>query len=200
MDAIIRNASRLKEIIESLSSVDNYQTGGAALRQGRVSIARIIEDAVLSFSDMVVQKGISLHTNLPKNDELIVDVDAAKISIVVSNLLKNAVAFTNEGGNITIRGEKDHGSIKVAVEDDGVGMPAKDIPYVFERFYQVESHLTRKHGGMGLGLSVAKVMVEMHGGRIWAESMEGVGSTFTFILPVNNTVPSLPEAAQPFSD
>ncbi len=199
VDAIIRNASRLKEIIESLSSVDNYQTGGAALRQGRVSIARIIEDAVLSFSDLAIQKGISLHTNLPKNDELIVDVDAAKISIVVSNLLKNAIAFTNEGGNITIRGEKDSSSIKVAVEDDGVGVPAKDVPHVFERFYQVESHLTRKHGGMGLGLSVAKVMVEMHGGRIWAESMEGVGSTFTFILPVG-AAPVLPETAQPFSD
>ena len=66
-----------------------------------------------------------------------------------------------------------------------MGIPAKDLAHVFERFYQVESHLTRKHGGMGLGLSVAKVMIEMHGGRIWAESTEGKGSTFTFLLPLN---------------
>ena len=75
--------------------------------------------------------------------------------------------------------------------DDGIGIPAKDLAHIFERFYQVESHLTRKHGGMGLGLSVAKVMVEMHGGRIWAESVEGKGSNFTILLPVN------PEQANP---
>jgi signal transduction histidine kinase len=63
-------------------------------------------------------------------------------------------------------------------------IPANELPYIFERFYQVESHLTRKHGGMGLGLSVAKVMIEMHGGRIWAESIEDKGSTFTFLLPL----------------
>jgi signal transduction histidine kinase len=66
-----------------------------------------------------------------------------------------------------------------------VGIPAKDLSRIFDRFYQVESHLTRKHGGMGLGLSVAKAMIEMHGGRIWAESVEGKGSRFTIILPVN---------------
>ena len=197
VDAIIRNASRLKEIIESLSSVDNYQTGGSTLRQGRASISRIIEDAVLAFREMTIQKGVALRTDLPKNDELIVEVDASKISIVVSNLIKNAIAFTNEGGHITIRGERNLDTVKIVVEDDGVGVPAKDLPHVFERFYQVESHLTRKHGGMGLGLSVAKVMVEMHGGRIWAESMEGVGSSFTFILPVD--APSdTTETSQPF--
>jgi len=69
--------------------------------------------------------------------------------------------------------------VKVSVIDDGIGIPVKDLPRVFERFYQVESHLTRKHGGMGLGLAVAKSMVEMHGGRIWVESVEGKGSNFT---------------------
>jgi signal transduction histidine kinase len=84
------------------------------------------------------------------------------------------------------------------VEDDGVGIPAKELSHIFERFFQVESHLTRKHGGMGLGLSVAKAMVEMHGGRIWAESAEGAGSTFTFLLPLeakNNA----PNPVQPFA-
>ena len=75
---------------------------------------------------------------------------------------------------------------KVSVIDDGIGIPADDLPHISERFYQVRSHLTRKHGGMGLGLSVSKVMVEMHGGRIWAESVEGKGSNFTFLLPVKS--------------
>jgi signal transduction histidine kinase len=74
----------------------------------------------------------------------------------------------------------------VTVIDDGIGIPARDLPRVFERFYQVETHLTRRYGGMGLGLSVAKAMIELHGGRIWAES-SGRGSMFTFLLPINRT-------------
>ncbi len=93
--------------------------------------------------------------------------------------------FTNQGGHVFVTGELVPGYVKVSVIDDGIGIPAKDLPHIFDRFFQVESHLTRRHGGMGLGLSVAKVMIEMHGGRIWAESMEGKGSNFTFLLPVN---------------
>jgi two-component system sensor histidine kinase VicK len=112
-------------------------------------------------------------------------VDTSKLSIVLSNLVKNAITFSNEGSQVTVHGEQQNEFIKVAVKDQGVGVPAKDLSLIFERFYQVESHLTRKHGGMGLGLSVAKAMVEMHGGRIWADSVEGAGSTFTFLLPVD---------------
>ncbi len=183
VDAIIRNATRLKEIIESLSSVDNYQTGGASLRSRKVSITRIIEDVSASFRDMAVQKGVTIKVNTERNQDLFVDADGSKVAIVLSNLVKNALAFTNIDGLITIHSGVESGFIKVVVEDNGVGIPAKDLPHIFERFYQVESHLTRKHGGMGLGLSVAKAMIEMHGGRIWAESVEGAGSKFIFLLP-----------------
>jgi signal transduction histidine kinase len=185
VDAIIRNASRLKEIIESLSSVDNYETGGSLVRSRRVSVARIIEDVSSSFHEMAMSKGIAIKTEIPEGRDLWVDIDGGKISIVLSNLLKNAITFTNEGGHVVIRGEQKPEYVTVTVQDDGLGIPAKDLPRIFDRFYQVESHLTRRHGGMGLGLSVAKVMVEMHGGRIWAESKEGEGSTFTFLLPAN---------------
>jgi len=189
VDAIIRNASRLKEIIESLSSVDNYQTGGATLREGRASISRIITDTVLSFDAMAAQNKVALKAEVPENDDLLVNIDAAKIAITISNLVKNAIAFSNQGGKVLVRGSRQQEFVKVAVEDSGTGIPVKDIPHIFERFYQVESHLTRKHGGMGLGLSVAKAMVEMHSGRIWVESVEGAGSTFTFILPVDAPTP-----------
>jgi signal transduction histidine kinase len=184
VDAIIRSATRLKEIIESLSSVDNYQTGGASLRSRKVSITRIIEDVSASFRDMAVQKGVTLKMEVDRDLDLLVDADGSKIAIVLSNLVKNALTFTNHGGHVTICGGLESDFVKVVVKDDGVGIPANELPYIFERFYQVESHLTRKHGGMGLGLSVAKVMIEMHGGRIWAESIEDKGSTFTFLLPL----------------
>jgi signal transduction histidine kinase len=191
VDAIIRNVTRLKEIIESLTSVDNYQSGGATLRQRKASIARIIEDVAASFQGMAAQKGLTFHVDLPQGNELLLDVDSNKIAVALSNLVKNAIMFTNEGGHVTIHGEQDAEYIKVIVKDDGVGIPAKDLSLIFDRFYQVESHLTRKHGGMGLGLSVAKAMVEMHGGQIWVDSEEGSGSTFTFLLPKDSKTPGV---------
>lgn len=199
LDAIIRNASRLKEIIESLTSVKNYQSGGALVRSRRVSVARIIQDVSISFHDMARKKGIALKTMVPPGQDLWVDIDGGKIAIVLSNLLKNAITFTNEGGEVSIRAEQQPDFVEVSVKDNGVGIPSRDLSHVFDRFYQVESHLTRRHGGMGLGLSVAKVMVEMHGGRIWVESREGFGSTFTFLLPVN-LEKEKPETEKPFTE
>lgn len=197
LDAIIRNASRLKEIIESLTSVDNYQSGGALVRSRKVSVARIIEDVCISFNDMAQKKNVALKKSIPPGHEMWVDVDAGKIAIALSNILKNAVSFTNDGGEIVVRGEQHPDYVKVSVKDSGIGIPAKDLPHVFDRFYQVEGHLTRRHGGMGLGLSVAKVMVEMHGGRIWADSEEGKGSIFSFILPVHVDPP---QPVSPFAE
>ena len=131
-----------------------------------------------------VSKSITLHADAGHGD-LLVEGDASKISIALSNVVKNALDFTNPGGHVFIVAEQIPGYVKVSVIDDGIGIPVKDLSHIFERFYQVESHLTRKHGGMGLGLSVAKVMTELHGGRIWAESVEGKGSNFTILLPVN---------------
>jgi signal transduction histidine kinase len=183
MDTIVRNAMRLKEIIDSVSSMDNAERGTASLRNHLVSIKHIVEDVLTSFNQDMEKKNITLRVDMGKAD-LLVEGDAAKISIALNNMVKNAFDFTDPGGHVSIAAEQTAGYVKVSVIDDGIGIPAKDLAHIFERFYQVESHLTRKHGGMGLGLSIAKVMVEMHGGRIWAESVEGKGSNFSFILPV----------------
>lgn len=189
IDTIIRNATRLKEIIENLTSVDNYESGSALIKSRKISVAKIIEDVSLSFNEMARKKNITLKTETQPAQELLVDIDGGKIAIVLSNLVKNALTFTNENGQVVIRGEQYPDYVKVTVQDNGIGIPTNDLNKVFDRFYQVESHLTRKHGGMGLGLSVAKVMIEMHGGRIWAESKEGEGSKFSFLLPVRKTQP-----------
>jgi len=197
VDTIIRNAARLKEIIESLSNIDNQQSGNATLRLNRVSLARIIEDTAASFLDMARQNGINLQVEKPAGQDLFVAADGNKVAIALSNIVKNALAFSNEGGRVVIRATTQADSTFVSVEDNGVGIPAKDLPRVFDRFYQVESHLTRKHGGMGLGLSVAKAMIEMHNGKIWIESKEGAGAKVCFTLPAL-TIPPQPLAA-PFS-
>jgi two-component system sensor histidine kinase VicK len=116
-----------------------------------------------------------------------IEGDEEKLGLVLSNILSNALTFTNENGHVTVTAEKLPGYIKFSVTDDGIGIPAKDIPRIFDRFYQVQSHLTRRHGGMGLGLAVAKAMVELHGGQIWADSAEGKGSSFSFLLPFKSS-------------
>lgn len=186
LDTIIRNAMRLKEIIENMTSVDNAQAGTAVVRAHNVSVRKIIEETVEPLQVEAKQKKIKMRTDLSQ-DDLMVEGDAEKIGIALLNLVRNAVMFTNEGGHILIRAKQEHGQIKISIIDDGIGIPAKDVPHIFERFYQVESHLTRKHGGMGLGLSVAKMMVEMHGGQIIAESVPGKGSNFTILLPVDSS-------------
>ncbi len=182
LDVIIRNASRLKDIVESAASMDNYRTGHARVRQQAVSIARIIEEVAASFAGMAAERKVALEAAATPED-LLVEADHTKISIALGNLVKNALTFTNEGGHVRIQAESMPGYVKVSVIDDGIGIPRQDLPRVFDRFFQVERHLTRRHNGMGLGLSVAKVMVEMHGGRIWVESVEGKGSSFSFLLP-----------------
>ena len=194
VDTIIRNATKLKDVLENLSSVDNFQNGAARVRSQKVSLAKIAEDTILNFQDEAKLRNITLKAEM-KNSPFFADVDGSKIGIVFSNLVKNALQFTNPGGQITIGVEEDSGYMKVAVSDDGIGIPAKDLPRVFERFFQVEGHLTRRHGGMGLGLAVAKSMVELHGGRIWAESQEGRGSTLTFLLPIDRTNLGKPAAS-----
>ena len=182
IETIIRNATRLKEIIESMTDVDNYESGVARLRKNAISISRLVEDVVSSFQDMAAGKKISLQTDI-EDEGLQIEADANKITVAVSNLIRNAITFTDEGGQVTVSLESVTGHVQISVEDNGIGIPVSAIPHIFDRFFQVESHLTRSHTGMGLGLSVAKTMIEMHGGRIWVESVEGKGSTFSFLLP-----------------
>ena len=183
METIIRNATRLKEIIESLTNVDNYETGAARIRQKTILISRIVQEVVSSFQDMAASKNITLQTDI-KDEDLQIEADGNKITVAISNLVRNAITFTNEAGHVMVTVESVTGHVQISVKDNGIGIPADDISHVFERFFQVESHLTRRHTGMGLGLSVAKTMIELHGGRIWVESVEGQGSTFSFLLPL----------------
>jgi len=183
LDAIIRNATKLKEIVENLSDVDNFQNGSARVKGNRVSMTKIAEDVVSLFLEEAEQKNITLKLEAASQPYYL-HADQVKITIALSNLVKNAIQYTEAGGNVNVKVEEDTGYIKVTVTDNGIGIPPRDLPRIFDRFYQVETHLTRRYGGMGLGLSVAKAMIELHGGRIWAES-EGRGSRFTFLLPMN---------------
>jgi signal transduction histidine kinase len=195
LDIIIRNATKLKEIVENLSDVDNIQTGAARVRRQKVSLAKIAEDVTFLFQDEATSRNITLTCEVGEIP-CYVNADESKLNIALSNLVKNSIQFTEAGGQVTVKIQEDTGHFKVSVTDNGIGIPVADLPRVFERFFQVETHLTRHYGGMGLGLSVAKAMVELHGGRIWVDSEEGKGSTFTFLLPMEH--PKQVPSSSPF--
>ena len=129
-------------------------------------------------------KGLSVSTDLP--DKLPpVKIDPHRITQVLRKLLENAVTHTAKGGAITVTAGQQDTWVRVSVDDTGEGIPAEDLPNIFERFYRVDKSRTRATGGSGLGLTIAKRLVEAHGGRIEARSEPGKGSSFSFTIPVS---------------
>jgi signal transduction histidine kinase len=175
----------LKTIIEDMSAIAHKEQGQSRIRRTRFSMSQLVAEMTNRFQEMAKEKKIELGYDVPRGDELIVSADRDKIDVVLAHLIRNAITFTDPGGQVGIKAEALSGHVKVFVVDTGIGIPADQVERVFERFYQVESHLTRRHGGMGLGLSIAKAMVEMHNGQIWCESKEGTGSLFCFMIPVD---------------
>ena len=185
VEIIIRNATKLKSIIEELASINGYQTGSARFRIKTVPINALMEKICEQFQEQARQNNISLQSTLLMQ-EIQIEGDEEKLVIAFSNLIKNALIFTNPQGHVVVSLETLPGFIQISVEDDGIGIPENELHKIFDRFYQVQSHLTRKHGGMGLGLSATKAMIEMHKGKIWVESVEGKGSKFTVLLPITS--------------
>ncbi|MGD8458330.1 MAG: ATP-binding protein [Anaerolineales bacterium] len=183
MDVIVKSSLRLKDIVEDLSKVNSFQTGESRIRRELMNLNVIVKDVTDSLKTQADEKQIKLEMALSP-PPIMLNGDSEKISIALSHLIRNAVSFTDPGGSITVRTEGLPGYAKVEVTDTGIGIPEKDLIRIFDRFYQVEEHMTRRHGGMGLGLSVAKMMVEMHNGRLSVHSEEGEGSTFAILLPL----------------
>ena len=131
------------------------------------------------------------------DEEVCVWADREKMRVVLDNLLSNAVKFTPPGGQVRVAVRRVGDSVEMTVTDTGVGIPPQELERIYDRFYQVEDHLTRQHGGMGLGLSIVKGLVELHGGRVWAESVPDRGSRFVVLLPAgaSETAPAVLETS-----
>ncbi|MCA1954010.1 MAG: GAF domain-containing sensor histidine kinase [Anaerolinea sp.] len=184
LDTIVRNALRLREIIQDFADLDKFERGFGKLDLKPVDMSQLVRQTAALFSDLAKDHQVEMLVQAPKT-RLMLEGDAEKIAIALRNLIKNAITFTDPGGRVVIGVEAIPGYIKVTVLDTGIGIPQEEQQKIFERFYQVEKHMTRRHGGLGVGLSIAKELIELHGGRIWVESEEGVGSRFLFALPLN---------------
>ncbi len=185
MDVIVRSATRLKSIVEDFSAISHKDSGQSRVRRAPFSVGQLVQDVTQRFHEEAARKKIELGFDVPEDDALFIEGDRDKIDIVLTNLIRNALTFTDPAGQVGVKAEAIPGFVKVFVVDTGIGIPADQLERVFDRFYQVESHLTRRHGGMGLGLSIARSMIEMHSGQIWCESREGTGSLFCFMLPID---------------
>jgi len=183
LDVVMQSALRLRGLIEDMVNLRYIETGQADLNLQVFSIQDLIESVCKDCRKLAAAKGQKALLKLPA-EPLQVKADPTKVALVLNNLISNAIKFTPQGGRIIVSAEQHSGEVWVSVTDSGIGIPPDQLDRIFERFYQIEPHLTRHHGGMGLGLSIAKGMVELHGGRIWAESVVNRGSRFTFTLPI----------------
>ena len=190
LDVVVQSALHLRGLIEDMVNLRQLETGRTAPPRSTVMLQELIWSVCADCDSLATAKGQTIAFQLP-SAPLTVNADRTQITIVLNNLLTNAIKFTPNGGRISVQAKPRNDEVRVSVIDSGIGVPKAELDRIFERFYQVEPHLIRRHGGMGLGLSIAKELVELHGGRIWVESVEGKGSRFTFTLPAEGAPPAL---------
>jgi two-component system, OmpR family, phosphate regulon sensor histidine kinase PhoR len=177
-DRLQREAERLSHIVSDLLDLSRLEAEPPRLRP--VPLDSLTREQVERHSDRAREAGIELRMTA---SPVTVHGSPKDLSLLVGNLLDNAVRYTPSGGRIDVAVSQDDERILLEVRDTGIGIPARDLPRIFERFYRVDPARTRQTGGTGLGLSIAKHVVEQHGGRVEAESELGRGSTFRIILP-----------------
>ncbi|MDX1530663.1 MAG: two-component regulator propeller domain-containing protein, partial [Rhodothermales bacterium] len=182
VDLARRNAGRVLNLINQILDVARLEAGRTPLRARPLDLGAFVEALAQPFRALAARKAIAFVVDLPASP-VEVFADPPQLEKAVANLLSNAVKFTPEGGAVRVTVAAEGGTARVAVRDSGVGIPAADLPYVFDRFYQV-NEAAQTQLGTGIGLALAKEVVELHGGALTVESEEGFGSTFTVALPL----------------
>jgi signal transduction histidine kinase len=179
---IYASGQHLLSLINDILDLSKIEAGRMELVPAPFHLPTALDNAVTLVKERAARHGITLQVDVdPQLGEIV--GDERKVKQVVLNLLSNAVKFTPEGGRIRLKAAQTDGSVDIAVSDTGIGIAREDQAAIFEEFRQVGHDETRKQEGTGLGLTLAKKFVELHGGRIWVESEPGRGSTFTFTLP-----------------
>jgi signal transduction histidine kinase len=183
IDSLNEEATLLSRLVNELQELSLAEAGELKLVYQAEDISKLLQQAIAPFRTELEAKGISLSLEL-SDDLPLVSVDWHRVSQVLHNLLENAVNHTGRGGLITVAAVKQGDWVEIGVSDTGQGIPAQDLPNIFERFYRVDRSRARATGGSGLGLTIARRLVEAHGGRITVESELGRGSRFAFTLPI----------------
>ena len=181
LEAVHGSADRLKALIDDLLDTSRIESGTLVLAHIEIGVREEIEDAIESMREHINEKDMRVVLDIPKN--LRVLGDRLRFSQVMSNLLSNACKYSPKGATTTVTAKEYGGSVQIDVSDRGIGIPRADQPRLFTKFFRADSSSTREVSGTGLGLFIARRLVEAQEGEIWAESEEGKGSTFSFTLP-----------------
>jgi len=188
LNSIKEEAEVLTTLVGELRDLTLAESGHLKLDFEPTNLAELVRRRV-SQADVIARgKNITLRMDIAEGLPEI-ETDGRRIEQVVANLLDNALNHTPSGGIVTVAVSPDKDGALISVADTGEGIPAEHLPYIFERFYRIDDARSRKTGGAGLGLAIAKQMVELHGGRIWVESEVGKGSKFSFTLPLTHLEP-----------
>jgi len=184
-DNIIKSSKHLLDLINDILDLSKIETGNMVMNFEKMHLPAIMNDTLELIKAMAAKHNVILRKEFDPQIEFI-EADKQKFKQVFFNLLSNAVKFSKaNGGKITITTRKYNEDVKISVSDTGIGIKKEDLAKLFNKFQQIDTGISRKYGGTGLGLSISKKLVELHGGRIWAESKYGEGSIFNFQLPVN---------------
>lgn len=184
IETIWRNAKAQSQIIDDILDVSRIITGNLYLDLNPVELGPIVENAINVVRPTADAKGIRIETELD-HAPTVVSGDSNRLQQVIWNLLSNAVKFTTSGGRVSLKMYQTESAVEIRVSDTGQGISREFLPYVFDRFRQADSSTTRQHGGLGLGLAIARHLIEIHGGSIRAESDgKAQGSSFTIKLPL----------------
>jgi CheY-like chemotaxis protein len=179
-----RQLAQMVHLVDDLLDLSRISRGKIELRKEQVELSTIVQQAVETSRPLIEANGHDLSITMPPGP-VYVDVDVTRVAQVLSNLLNNAAKYTERGGRVQLAVQRRSGEVVVTVKDNGVGIPANMLPRVFEMFTQVDRNLERSRGGLGIGLSIVKRLVEMHGGSVGVESDgPGTGSEFVVHLPV----------------
>ncbi len=178
---MLDHAERLNTLVNDLLSLAHLESKEIVLHREKADLRGLAQTALTDAQSQWQKKNLTVVLELPP--DLFVAADKEQLSHVFSNLVDNAIKFNKENGRVTIGGQDLDAEVKIFVEDSGIGIPQKDLPRIFERFYRVDKARSRELGGTGLGLSIVKHIVERHQGRVGVESTEGFGSRFWFTLP-----------------
>ena len=177
-----KDVMSLSVLMDDLFQMSQLDTGGFPLNRAQSSLNDLISDTLESFSELAYRESVKLEGKVePDVDPVFMDTQA--IGRVLNNLISNALRHTSAGGEIHVYARRTSQGVEVSVRDTGEGIPAKDIPHIFERFYRGDASRSRNKGGAGLGLAIAQGIVHAHGGDIRVESQVGKGTQFTFHLP-----------------